>query len=766
MTLFQPTFTINHTELQFARIKAAYRYFLDKQKNISNRKNTKDIKNEFIDFLITWIPPVLKNEQKRKEYGIFYTDQHITTYIIENTLGKLCTEKKTELGIAEYGEWETENGKKKAGRKSRNPFIEKLDEYREWLLSLTICDPACGSGAFLNAVLDFLKKEHLFIDEMIAKVEKHKIVYSEYEIAILENNLYGVDINEESVEITQLALWLRTAKPNRKLNFLDNNIKLGNSLVSPNETTAGSESDRSNPSLAVGAAVFEKAFDWHKEFPHVFAKGGFDIVIGNPPYVRFERIPQVSKSLAALGYRTYNKRGDIHCVFVERGIQLLKQSGYISYIMPNKWMQTGYGKPLREFLLTIELNKIIDIGVNRVFADAGITVCIFVAKNSVPKTEFIAAELKPNIDFEKFADSIIQREETFRVEQFGSEAWVISSQRDKQLQDRLNAKFKTLSDFVDNQAFYGIKTGLTEAFLIDEQTKRKIIKDDPVSAYLIKPFLRGREIYRYDGVPIYSSLIILEKGFTLRNCKNCDEAAGWKWLSRKYPGAAKWLEPFADKCKNRIDQGDFWWELRACDYYSEFAKPKIMYQRFQRKPCFIYDESGMFCNDSIWMIPTKNKALLAILNSQLGWWLITTYCSNLEGMYQLLWDYFGRIPIPSKLPKKLEQFADKMLLLHSDIETRRRQFLTRMSDNFDHFKITGILERFDELEFSNLLAELKKQRILIPIKNQQDWREHFTSYQTKCREITKQIAETDQEIDQLVYQLYGLTDDEIEIVEK
>ena len=159
------------------------------------------------------------------------------------------------------------------------------------------------------------------------------------ENAILENNLYGVDINEESVGIAQLALWLRTAKPHRKLNTLNQNIKCGNSLIS-------------DPAIAG-----DKAFNWQKEFPKVFEKGGFDVVIGNPPYVHLESIKETSGELENVGYETYNKRGDLYCVFVEKAFQLVKQDGFVSYIMPNKWLQAGYGKELRSFFLKKRLEN-------------------------------------------------------------------------------------------------------------------------------------------------------------------------------------------------------------------------------------------------------------------------------------------------------------------------------------------------------------------------------------------------------------------------
>jgi type I restriction-modification system DNA methylase subunit/REP element-mobilizing transposase RayT len=224
-----------------------------------------------------------KTKTKRKKDGVFYTPKYITKYIVDNTVGKLCTEKKEELNIveAEYVSSTREqaplpssnkhaplpSGNKHAPlpsvkktvhtpitKKKKQELLTKLTEYRNWLLQLTICDPACGSGAFLNQALDFLITEHRYIDELQAKLFGDAMVLSDLEKSILENNLFGVDLNEESVEIAKLSLWLRTAQPNRKLNDLNNNIKCGNSLID-------------DPNIAG-----EKAFNWQTAFPQVFEK--------------------------------------------------------------------------------------------------------------------------------------------------------------------------------------------------------------------------------------------------------------------------------------------------------------------------------------------------------------------------------------------------------------------------------------------------------------------------------------------------------------
>ena len=308
---------------------------------------------------------------KRKKDGVFYTPQYITKYIVENTVGKLCSNKKEELGIVE----EEYFSDKKRQISTKKSLLDKLETYREWLKGITICDPACGSGAFLSAALQFLKSEHQLINEMQAKVTGGGIAFAYFDNDILENNLYGVDINEESIEIAKLALWLRTAQPFRKLSSLNKNIKCGNSLIS-DPTIAG-----------------EKAFNWEQEFPEVFEKGGFDIIIGNPPYVQLQSMGGMSDIYAQCGYQVYNKSADLYCLFVERGYSLLKEGGLQSYIMPNKWMLVAYGKELRHFLASTNLQQIINFGDVQFFEGAATIVCIFVTKKGGIYRDVLALSL-------------------------------------------------------------------------------------------------------------------------------------------------------------------------------------------------------------------------------------------------------------------------------------------------------------------------------------------------------------------------------------
>lgn len=680
---------------------------------------------------------------KRKQDGVFYTPQYITKYIVENTVGRLCAAKKQSLGIRE----EEYFSDQRRQLQTKKRLLDQLQQYREWLLQITILDPACGSGAFLNAALRFLMDEHKLIDEMETKVSGYSIQFQDVENSILENNLYGVDINEESVEIAQLALWLRTAKPHRKLNTLNQNIKCGNSLIS-------------DPAIAG-----PKAFNWQEQFPQVFERGGFDVVIGNPPYVHLESILDTSNQLQMAGYRTYNKRGDLYCVFVEKGFQLSKPNGIVSYIMPNKWLQAGYGKELRAYFLSKRLERLIDFGDIQIFEGATTYPCIFIGRNSEPAKKMCVSVLKA-ADAQDFNQNVMNTEEVFDLSQFTSDTWVISSQKEKALLEHLSSVHQTLRDFIGGEAYRGVLTGLSEAFLIDTKTYQGIVTKDERAKERIFPFLQGRNITPYGKPEAVSYLILFEKGWTQQEQTFDNETDAWNYLKAEYPSIAEWLEPFAEKGRKRTDKGDFWWELRACDYYSQFAKPKIMYQAFQVKPCFIYDTEGFYSNNSMWFIPTDCKALLAIFNSRMGWWQITKFCSQIQNGYQLIWKYFGKIPIPHiSEDDALFSLADTMLSLNKQLQEKRARFLHRLSENFEGVKITSALQTFDQMDFKAFVGELKKQKIKLSLAEQDEWEDYFNQYRNDCQQLSEQIAGTDREIDLRVYQLYGLTYDEVKTID-
>ena len=676
---------------------------------------------------------------KRKQDGVFYTPPYITKYIVENTVGRLCDEKRQQLGIVE----DDYLSDQRRQLKTRQRLLDQLKQYRDWLLQMTILDPACGSGAFLNAALQFLIGEHKHIDELEKKVLGYSLEFQDVENYILENNLFGVDINEESVGIAQLALWLRTAKPHRKLNTLNQNIKCGNSLIS-------------DPAIAG-----EKAFDWQKEFPQVFDKGGFDVVIGNPPYVQLQSMGAMSDAYAQSGFETYNKSADLYCLFTEKGYNLLKEGGMQSFIMPNKWMLVAYGKELRKFMAKTDLQQIINFGDVQFFDEATIYVCIFVTRKSDKRDDEVKAlSLNQKTYHGDFMQEVPKQLADYPAEIFGESEWIIQPKVHfnilKKMQNGTALKNLPIS------IYRGILTGYNDAFFIDGATKDRLVAEDPKSAEIIKPLLRGRDIQAW--MPVWDELYLINTHNGIKEevaPVNIDD----------YPVIKQHLEPFYTKLSKRLDKGVTPYNLRNCDYMREFSKPKIMYPNMTSIFPFIYDEKGFYGNDKTFMITANDdtvnlKFITAILNSKLCKLWIWYNCPELQGgTREIRKVYFENFHIPDNADMQpLADLTDKQMQNVSQLQEKRSRFLHRLSDNFEGVKITTALQQFDTMDFKGLMTELKKQKIKLSLSQQDEWEDYFNERVAECRQLSAQIDATDQEIDNRVFDLYGLTEEERQIV--
>lgn len=681
-----------------------------------------------------------ESPSKRKQDGVFYTPQYITKYIVENTVGRLCMEKKQLLNINEPEYFSDQ--RRQLQTKMR--LLDQLQQYREWLLQITILDPACGSGAFLNAALQFLMAEHKLIDEMEAKITGSTIVFQDVENSILEHNLYGVDINEESVEIAKLALWLRTAKPHRKLNSLNQNIKCGNSLIS-------------DPAIAG-----EKAFDWQKEFPQVFEKGGFDVVIGNPPYVQLQSMGAMSDVYAQCGFETYNKSADLYCLFTERGYNLLKEGGIQSFIMPNKWMLVSYGKELRKFMAKTDLQQILNFGDIQFFDEATIYVCIFVTrKASEHNNDVLALSLNKKTYHGDFLNEVPNQLASYPAETFGESEWIIQPKAHFEILKKMQ-KGTTLKE-MPISINYGIKTGYNDAFFIDGATRERLIAEDPKSAELIKPLLRGRDLHAWYASNDGQYLINPHNGIPKKNIPPIN--------IEDFQAIKKHLNKFFDKLSKRGDKGLTPYNLRSCDYLEEFSKPKIMYSEITAFFPFVFDDSGLMCNNKIFFITANDesvnlKFITAILNSKLCKLWIWYNCPELQGgTREIRKVYFENFRIPLDVDQQtLADLTDLQMCQVRQLQEKRSRFLRRLTGNFDGLKITTALQTFEQLDFVAFTKELKKQKIKLTLIQQDEWEDYFNQYREACQTLSQQITQTNNEIDQRVFDIYGLTAEEREIV--
>lgn len=694
---------------------------------------------------------------KRKKDGVFYTPQYITKYIVENTVGRLCAEKKAAIGINDIDYFSDE----KLSTKRKQQMMATITEYREWLLQLTICDPACGSGAFLNAALRFLMDEHHTLDEMEANITGSTIVFENIENSILENNLYGVDINEESVEIARLALWLRTAKPQRKLSSLNNNIKCGNSLIS-DPTVAG-----------------DKAFDWEKEFPQVFAKGGFDVLVGNPPYLRVQGMRENHEAEAHYYesfYKSATERFDYYVLFMERGFSLIKSSGIMSYILPHKFINASFGVGIRSFIYENKaLCSLLHFGAEQVFHSASVYTCIISLSHDNRSFQF--AQVKPNditnnslsmseIPFDSISDAA---------------NWKLHDGTTGNLLEKLNTCKLRLKD-IYHSCSQGVVSMGDDIYMMkgiidgiyfkgySVQKKEEVI----IEAEIMRPVLKGEDVKRY-ATPVNQYYLIYphyqKDGKTLVYSE--------EELQTKYPLCYKYLLPYKEQLiekKIRYKTNPtYWYSLHRAREISMFEKKKIITPEISLGCNMTIDENLLYHNTKIYTIDLKKEysssiyAYLAVLNSQIMWYYLVHTGYTLRGGYFCFkTNYIDNFPIPdiSKNEPFLAEKAEQMLTLTADLQKLRSRFHRRMTENLEDLKkITTALETFDHLSFEEFNKELKKQKVKLSLTQQDEWEEYFAQNKQRCADIEAQIAQTDKEIDRLVYQLYGLTEEEIVVVE-
>ena len=682
-----------------------------------------------------------EKQGKRKKDGIFYTPEFITKYIVEKSIGGWFEDRKREIGIELFESISPEQmekdkikkGKKFEYKKNSKSYKSLMawKKYREILKNIKVIDPACGSGAFLIQALNYLVEEGNKVNKVIMEFQGGTGELFTLKADILKNNLYGVDINRESVEITKLSLWLNSVRKEEKLTSLDDHIKCGNSLF----------------------------FDWHDEFKEIFENGGFDVVIGNPPYVRQERITEIKSELEG-NYKTYSGTCDLFVYFYELGYNILKDGGYLGYITSNKWMRARYGGNLREFLKeNVLIKEIVDLGGAKIFEDAIVDTNILIFKKEEDKELIGNSKFKAILfnDFkndEEFEEYIKNKGFTMCQNSLSKEdGFILIDKNILNLKKKIEKIGIPLKDW-DIKIYRGVLTGFNDAFIIDGKTKDELIKKDHKNKEIIKPILRGRDIKRYGYE--FADLWLINTHNGLKN-KNIPPVN----VPKDYPVIYEWLKQFEEKLKKRCDKGDNWWNLRNCVYLDEFKKEKIVWAEMTDKSNFIWDNEGYYTNQTCYIMVDVNKYILAILNSKISYYYMKNISYSLgTGAFRWIKQYVERLPIP-KIPENEQipfiEKADKMIELNKKFLNKKNEFLKSLNLT----KITKKLETFYNLSNKELLKELKKQKI----NSTDDLENRFNNYKKELNEIKQEIEKTDKEIDKMVYKLYNLTGEEIKIIE-
>jgi type I restriction-modification system DNA methylase subunit len=616
-----------------------------------------------------------KAKTKRKKDGVFYTPKYITKYIVENTIGKLCEEKKLELKIIdeEYAKGRT-NRKKETLKELDN----NLQAYRNWLLKITICDPACGSGAFLNQALEYLMEEHRYIDELESQLLGAGFTFPGVENHILENNIFGVDINEESIEIAKLSLWLRTAQRGRKLTSLNNNIKCGNSLID-------------DPAIAG-----KKAFNWQSEFPLVFEKGGFDVIIGNPPYVNARNMNSGERLVLSQKYELLSGAWDLYVPFLLKVNEISKNNCY-GWIIPNKLLISDYGKKTLSFLKENGLNKVINISSLPIFENVGVYPIILI--NNIVSNSYLEYKINNIQNLYNIDDYVVK--------------------------DNVFIRFKTFKDF--NLLINSGATGFEAQSLIPLINEKNEGIDfavsgsiDPYSIDLKNvPYMKNK--FNFPKIKLDSNIIADSK------------IKFW--------------------CKDKIVVAGMTKRLEA--YYTE--EPLAL-------GVGIYGIYG-FSNFS-------PLFLLAIINSRFLTHYLTTVFKDkhLAGGYLAInkstIEDLPLVNASEKIQNLLGEKASSIQSLSKELQILSNKFISILNSDFNIEIKSKKIEEFYNLNWSDFEKNLNKNKIYLSGILKEEWFDRFDRLKNQALDIKKQITETNNEIDRIVYELYDLTNEEIQIVEK
>ena len=647
----------------------------------------------------------------KKAGGVFYSPTYIVDYIVQQTVGNLVEGKEPhEVAGRTKTTWKPAKG----------------------LRPLSVLDPACGSGSFLLGAyqffLDWYRDWYVGHNPAKHKDRIYQTRKDQWRLTtaerkrILVDHIYGVDIDSQAVEVTKLSLLLRVLEgettetlqrqlfsKQRALPDLADNIKCGNSLVGP---------DFFNGKLIDSFDEEERlrinAFDWSgKEgFYEIMKSGGFDAVVGNPPYVRMEGFVAWKEYFRA-NYNVHADRTDLYAYFVEKGLSILCDSGLFSMILSNKFVKAKYGRNLRNHICeTAPPTCITDFAGLPVFSGATVrTIVLTSQKTTQQRSSAVYCPPPGGDDFRQLAAGTVTvkshaTEYGYPIDtgSWKSGEWSFERGDYIEVLNKLLSNAVALSDFINGPICYGVKSGLVEAFVIPPDIANVLRKQSSESSDVVRPHIVGRDVRRYSNVTPSNFLIYTFHGIDISSCKAITDH----------------LQPYKQRLLKRATTQE-WYELQQPQKrYVELMKdPKIVYPDIAKDCRFGMDISGCVCGDTTFAIPGNNFPLLALLNSRVAYFYFKCVCAALEGgndtYLRFKSQYVAKFPVPREL--KRGQLADRLQIL------------------------------------AQRMISLTEQRKTAKTTHEQ------TS-------IGRQIDITDAEIDRLIYEIYGLTNQEIRTVEE
>jgi Eco57I restriction-modification methylase/TaqI-like C-terminal specificity domain len=697
---------------------------------------------------------------RRKRDGIVYTPDYIAKFIVEKTLGTHVEDvfRTTMAKFAKGDVTDYTSLKFKKGEEERAWIA-----YRLALKNLRVVDPACGSGVFLVTAFDYLKAEYDRVNKKVSELRgtAGQVDIEDVDREILSQNLYGVDVNAESVEITKLSLWLKTAKKGKELDSLDHNIRVGDSLIEDSNF-----------------AYLKHGFSWNSAFPEVFAAGGFDVALGNPPYVRSEKFKSLKPHLNGK-YDVYHGEANLYAYFFERAKRLLKSGGTVGYISSSTFMKTEWGQVLRDYLLSeLLLTKIVDFGIQQVFEDVTTYTAIYVLENIAPTSGHAIEVCRP--DIELFASSpTIQEWVKFPAASLAGRQWALDGLAENSLWTRLVTGRSQISE-VCGEPIYGIKTGCNGAFIVSSEQQRVFQISEPQCGVFLKPWIGGSEGARWLPEGNQDFVICIPKGATnqlaIQNGKLLGSGdAALIFMTAEFPKLMAHLSRFKQKLETRSDQGDYWWELRSCDYYYLLEQGKIVTKDVARRTSSYLDVNGTYVDTTMSFFASGSYELLALLNSSVCYFHVKMSSSSFQGGFpRFKTQYLRTLPVPNWTAEQrnlLSSAAQDATALSQQVRSNAVALARRIPDlcppDRDP-KLSAKLQEWWKLEnFAAFRAEIKKVfKTEIPVKERSDWEDLFTTGKAEIEKLSADIKRNEDEINAIVYKLFDLTAEETDLLEE
>ncbi len=683
---------------------------------------------------------------RRKRDGVVYTPDYVAHFIVDQTLGTHCRKIFAEI-LRQYAAKGAEAGDEAIPWKSAKAEKQAWAAYRDRLTTLRIVDPACGSGVFLIMAFDYLKAELQQVNAKLAELEGKGMMGNllDPDSEILTHNLFGVDVNSESVEIAKLSLWIKTARRGKVLDSLDANLRIGDSLIEDSSF-----------------AYRSHGFEWKAAFPDIFAAGGFDVVLGNPPYVRMELIKHMKPWLEKR-YEVVSDRADLYAYFFERGIKLLKPGGRLGFISSSTFFKTGSGAPLRDFLRTnATLEAVVDFGDHQIFGGVTTYPAILTMRAGTPpkghKLQFWKIDELPA---GSFSDAFADAAKPYLQETLERGSWELEGDDLSELRRKILSKGVPLSSLV-GAPILGVKTGRDEPFLISRSKADALINQDPSSRNLIFDHLVGDDLGKwYHEKPDRKAIYIKKSAISISD----------------YPAIEEHLLFYKTSLENRSTRQAYYeWQQAQSKQKDDFSGPKIIYPLFSQGPKFSLDRSGSLTNQNTFVIKSDDHFLVSILNSNATWFILSGIADSLRGgVWRLVLKshFVAQVPIPPATEEQKTTLRALARAAQAAAENRYelQQSITRripdLAADPANAKLSAKLQEWWSLpDFVAFQKEVAKAlKTSIPLQERNDWENWIATSRAQILALSSEIGRLEGEINMMVYALFDLTPGEIALLE-